>query len=90
MGGFDDVGAGAVAADPSSTALVAWLARHLVPGGIKRMSERNNSAVAPILADLLKGRNLPEAGAPLSPADPAMQRLIMRTLAQQGGAAFGK
>ncbi|MBO6507985.1 MAG: hypothetical protein JJ979_05800 [Roseibium sp.] len=89
MGGLPDAGLGLAAADMGTGALAAVLARRLIPGAARNMSSRNDAAVAPVLADLLKGRELPENAVKKIQQSPALQRLIMRSLAQQGGAAAG-
>lgn len=81
--------AGLAAADMSLGTLAGLFARKLVPGTVQWASSKNDKVVAPVIAELLTGTSLPAQTMKQAQKSPALQRLFMRYLAQQGGAAVG-
>jgi hypothetical protein len=96
MGATSGVGAGlgfAAGGDLQSTGLgvlAGLLARRGGAATVRALTAKKEAQVAPMIAEILAGREIPQEMMQQIKRNPALQQLLVRALAQQAGGATGQ
>ena len=96
MGATSGVGAGlgfAAGGDLQSTGLgvlAGLLARRGGAATVRALTAKKEAQVAPMIAEILASREIPQEMMQQIKRNPALQQLLVRALAQQAGGATGQ